>query len=260
VREIAIPLPVASADRIGEIVLNAVASNTRLVVIDHVTSPTGLVFPVEAIVRGCQARGVDVLVDGAHTPGMLPLDVEKLGATYYVANLHKWVCAPKGSAFIWVQPDRQAGIHPTVVSHHLDEGFAREFGWTGTRDISPWLTVPTAISFLAELGWDAVMDHNHRLAVWAHQMLVDRWRVEPISPLDGSLLGSLATVRLPGSLAKLEGQEHQALQQRLYDEFQIELPLVRWNNHGMLRVACQVYNTPTEFERLADAISKLAGR
>jgi isopenicillin-N epimerase len=258
VREVAIPLPVTSAEQIRDAVLNAISPSTRLLVIDHVTSPTGLVFPLEAIIKGCRERGVEVLADGAHTPGMLPLDVEKIGATYYVANLHKWVCAPKGSAFVWVSPDRQADVHPTVISHHLDDGFAREFSWQGTRDISSWLTVPTAIAFMADLGWDAVMEHNHRLAAWAHQMLIDRWNVKPLSPVDGALLGSLATVSLPAALAQLDSKQQQALQQRLFNEFQIEVPLVGWNGRSMLRVACQVYNTPAEYDRLAAVILNLA--
>jgi isopenicillin-N epimerase len=258
VREVPIPLPVTSGKAISDAVLNAISPKTRLLVIDHVTSPTGMVFPLEPIIAGCRERGVEVLADGAHMPGMCPLDIEKLGATYYAANLHKWICGPKGSAFIWVHPDRQSEIHPTTVSHHLDEGFRREFQWQGTRDISSWLTVPNAITFMAELGWDNVMKHNHQMATWAHQMLLERWDREPISPIDGSLLGSLATVPLPDRLAKLEGPDQAALAQRLYDEFQIEVPLVYWNGHGMLRVACQVYNTLAEYERLAEVVLQLA--
>ena len=258
-REIAIPLPAASARALADAVVGGVSDRTRLVVVDHVTSPTGLVFPVGEIVRRCRERGVDVLVDGAHAPGMVPLDVAAIGAAYYAANLHKWCLSPKGTAFVWVSPVHQADVHPTVISHNLDAGFADEFAWQGTRDVSAWLTAPAALAFLAELGWDAVLAHNHAMAVWAHQMLVERWRVEPVSPIDGSLLGSTATVRLPGRLAALDGPGQVTLQQRLHDEFRIEVPMIGWAGGAMLRVSCQAYNAPGEYERLGDVIAGLAG-
>jgi isopenicillin-N epimerase len=257
VREVAIPLPVASAAQIAELVLRAISPRTRLVVIDHVTSPTGLVFPVAEIIAGCRARGVAVLVDGAHAPGMLPLDIEALGATYYAANLHKWLCAPKGSAFVWVHPDHQHEVHPSVISHYLDEGFAKEFDWQGTRDISAWLSVPAALAFLDELGLERIMAHNHALANWAHALLVERWQVEAISPKDGALLGAMATVMLPDTFARLDETQQAALQQRLYDEFKIEVPLVYWNGRAMLRVSCQVYNRVEDYERVAEVVRAL---
>jgi isopenicillin-N epimerase len=258
-REIPIPLPIASAEQIRDRVLSALSPRTRLLVIDHVTSPSGLVFPVEQIVGECRKRGVDVLVDGAHAPGMLPLDVAKIGANFYAANLHKWVCSPKGTAFLWVAPDQQAKIHPTVISHHLDEGFAREFGWQGTRDLSAWLTAPMAIEFLGELGWARMMSHNHAMATWAHQLLVRRLNVDPVSPLEdpASLLGSMATVPLPGNLAQLEAVQLLALQQRLYDEFALEQPMFRFQDRAMLRVSAHVYNEPWEYHKLAETIAKL---
>jgi isopenicillin-N epimerase len=256
-REVAIPLPIRSADLVRDIVLNAVSSNTKLLVIDHVTSPTALVFPVKEIIDGCREKGVEVLVDGAHVPGMLPLNVEQVGATYYAANLHKWMCAPKGTAFIWVAPHRQADIHPTTISHHLDDGFSKEFAWQGTRDFSGWLTAPTAIDFMNELGFDKVMAHNHQLAAWAQQLLTKRWGTSPISPVDGSLLGSMATVPLPSPFDQLEGDDVVAFHARLYKEFQIENPIVRWGGQTMLRVSCQVYNQPHEYEHVAATIQSL---
>ena len=258
VREVAVPLPVGSGDDVARPLLAGLTGRTRLVVVDHVTSPTGLVFPVEAIVAGCRARGVDVLVDGAHAPGMVELDVERLGATYYAANLHKWCCAPKGAAVLWVSPDRQAEVHPTVISHNLDAGLAREFAWQGTRDKSAWLTAPAALAFLDELGWDAVRSHNHALAVWAHQHLVARWGVEPVSPSDGSRLGSMAAVRLPGRLALLDEAGLGRLQQSLHDEHQIEVPLVPWPTGPMLRVSAQAYNVADDYRRLGEVVAGLA--
>jgi isopenicillin-N epimerase len=256
-REVAIPLPVVSSQQIADLVLGAISPKTRLLVIDHVTSPTALVFPVEQIVAGCREKGVAILIDGAHAPGMLPLNVQQIGADYYAANLHKWVCAPKGTAFLWVTPEHQAGVHPAVISHNLDQGLAKEFTWQGTRDLSSWLTAPTAINFMEDLAWDQVMRHNHQLASWAHAMLVERWDVEPISPLDGSLLGSMATVQLPGKLAELDGQDAIDFQQRLYTELSLELPVVRFDNRTFIRVSCHVYNVPGDYERLAEILLKI---
>ena len=257
-REVDIPLPVQSGQQIAELVLGALSAHTRLLVIDHVTSPTALIFPVEQIVRGCREKGVAVLIDGAHAPGMLQLHVENLDADYYAANLHKWTCAPKGTAFVWVAARHQPSVHPLVISHHLDQGMAKEFSWQGTRDFSAWWTAPAAIAFIQELGWDNVMQHNHQMATWAQQMLVERWGVGPICPLDGSLLGSMATVVLPGRLAQLDGKDAIDFQQQLYSEFALELPVVRFANQTMIRVSCHVYNTVADYERLAGKISQIA--
>jgi isopenicillin-N epimerase len=256
-RELPVSIPVKSPAAIRDQVLGGISNKTRLLVIDHVTSPTGLVFPVAEIIAGCSARGVEVLVDGAHAPGMIRLNVEQLGATYYAANLHKWICAPRGTAFLSVAASHQAQVHPTVVSHYLDEGFAKEFGWQGTRDLSSWLTAPAALKFWEGFGMAAVMDHNHQMAVWAQQMLCERWQVEAISPIDGSMLGSMATVVLPPPLDRMDAAAAQVFQQRLYSEYQIEAPLMNFGGKHLLRVSCQVYNVAGEYEYLAETILKM---
>lgn len=257
-REIDLPLPIHSAGQIVQSVVCALGPRTRLLIIDHVTSPTALVFPVQAIAAACAERGIEVLVDGAHAPGMLDYHVPDIGATYYSGNLHKWACAPKGSAFLWVRPERQADIHPTTISHHLGEGFFREFSWQGTRDVSAWLTAPRAIAFMASLGWDAVRHHNHTLAVWAHHMFCDRFNMPPRSPLDGQLLGSMATVRLPEPFQSMPEAAGRALEQRLYSDHRIEVPMVHWGGVWHLRVSCQLYNSPDQYVRLADVIERIA--
>lgn len=258
VREVPVPLPVESADQIANAVLGGLSPRTRLLVIDHVTSPTALVFPVERIIAGCAERGVEVLVDGAHAPGMLPLDVGRLGAAYYAGNLHKWVCAPKGIAFLWARPDLQANVHPLVISHFLSEGFAREFGWQGTRDYSAVWATPRAIEWLAGFGWEAVRAHNQELAIRAHQMLCEQWGVPPISPIDGRLLGSMAAMPLPPPLDRMTEEEGTALQQRLYSEFGLEVPLSFWNGKRWLtRVSCQLYNRWGDYERVGEVVGRM---
>lgn len=259
-REIDLAVPVESAHQIERVVVGAVSSRTRLLVVDHVTSPTAIVFPAERIAAACAERGVDVLVDGAHAPGMLALDVPRVGAAYYVGNLHKWACAPKGSAFLWVRPDRQAQVHPLAVSHNLGQGFAREFEWQGTRDLSAWLSAVHGIEFMSRFGWDRVMEHNHRLAVWVQALLCEKWCVQPITPADGRLLGSMCTVPLPSQLSSLDVGASQRMNQRLYCEFGVEAPIVNWGGRNYVRPCSQIYNVPADYERLSEAILSLAAR
>jgi isopenicillin-N epimerase len=257
VREIDVPTPLTSPEQIERLILSAISDATKLLIVDHVTSPTALIFPVESIVAACTRRGIDVLIDGAHAPAMLPLNVASLGAAYYAGNLHKWVCAPKGSAFLWVRPDCQSAIHPLSISHFLGQGFVTEFSWQGTRDFSAWLAVPAALDFLTSLGWDRVRAYNHDLAVWTQQLLCERWGVEPITSLDGRLLGSMCTVRLPPPLDQLSVTDAANFQRRLYYEEQIEVPVMRWAGAAHVRPCCQVYNTASQYERLAETILRM---
>ncbi|MDB5321799.1 MAG: cefD [Phycisphaerales bacterium] len=257
-REIPVATPVENGQRIARTIIDGLSDRTRLLVIDHITSPTALVFPVEPIAAACAARGVELLIDGAHAPGMLDLNVPATGATYYAGNLHKWACAPKGCAFLWVAPHRQADIHPCVISHNYGQGLAAEFVWQGTRDASAWLTLPAALQFMADLGWERIRYHNHALTVWAHAMLCERFAVSPLSPIDGQLLGATATVRLPDPLTHLTDDQAKALQQSLYTDHRIEVPLFGWQGAQHLRVSCQVYNRPADYHRLADVITAVA--
>jgi isopenicillin-N epimerase len=257
-RELDIPIPVTSADDIARRIIAALTGRTKLLVIDHITSPTALIFPVGQIVAACNERGVEVLVDGAHAPGMLELDLAGLNPTYYAGNLHKWVCAPKGSGFLYVRPDRQADIHPCIVSHYFATDFVREFNWQGTRDFSSWFSVPAAIEFMSNLGWSRVRAYNHALTNWAHSMLAERWRVQPISPLRGEVLGSMVSLRLPAPLAHLSDVEAKRIQHLLYHEHRVEAPIMQWNGHTLIRPCAQIYNSPDDYERLAAGIEQLA--
>jgi isopenicillin-N epimerase len=248
-------MPFRSPDEVTAAVESALSGRTRLVVIDHITSPTAIIFPVREIIDRCAARGVDVLVDGAHAPGMIELDIESLGAAYYCGNLHKWCCAPKGAAFLWVRPDRQKGVHPPTISHFLDQGLTAEFDWQGTTDITAWLSAPAAIEFLSRFGWDRVREHNHRLATWSQQHLCDRWRTAPNSPADGSMLGSMTTVTLPQPMKRFESRE--AITRLLFERFRVEAPAVDWAGGRYVRPCCQVYNTAADIERLAEAVTSL---
>lgn len=256
-REIDCAPPIASADQLVQEIMGGLSDRTRLLVIDHISSPTAIIFPVEEIIRRCRERGIDVFVDGAHAPGMLPLDIERLGASYYAGNLHKWCCAPRGAGFLWVRPDRQERIHPLVISHRYGQGIAREFSWQGTRDVTPWLTAPAALEFMAKLGWERVREHNRALARWAHAMLCGRLGIEPISPIEGSLLGSMASLPLPSALPNMTEAEGDLLQQRLYSEFRIEVPLMPRFGRGFVRLSAHVYNQSDDYHRLAEVLEAL---
>jgi len=260
VRVAKIPFPLSSADEISAAILEQITPRTRLVLLDHVMSPSGLITPVEALVRALSERGIDTLIDGAHGPGMLPLDLERLGAAYYTGNLHKWVCAPKGAAFLWVRRDRQARIHPLVISHgwaapRTDRPrFLLEFDWPGTLDASAILSVPTALAFLGGLfegGFPALYAHNHALALAGRDILCAALGTPPPSP--DALLGSLAVALFPEVTprAPTPSALYEALVAR-----GIEVPIVPLPGYpsGFVRIAAQVYNSEAELSVLAEAL------
>jgi isopenicillin-N epimerase len=258
-REVALPLPITGDDPLLEALRPALTARTRLVVVDQITSPTALALPLEGLLRECRHRGIEVLVDGAHAPGMVPVHVADVGATYWTGNLHKWCCAPKTVGVLWVAPERRGAVHPASVSHFLDEGLLAEFEWQGTLDIAPWMTAGVAIDFMGQWGWERLMAHNRQLAAWAHRLLCARWEVEPLSPLDGRWLGSMATVALPPEVRALHATA-ESLQAGLYEEHRIEAPVVDFGGRWHIRVSAQAYNHADQYERLAQAILEIAAR
>jgi isopenicillin-N epimerase len=265
-----IPFPVPSPDAVVDAVVAAVTPRTRLALLDHVTSPTGLVLPIARLIAELGRRGVDTLVDGAHAPGMVPLELRTLGATYYTGNCHKWMCAPKGSAFLWVRPDRRADIHPLTISHGANAvrpertRFRLEFDWTGTSDPTAWMTVPTAIEYLASLvdgGWPALMARNRALALEARGLLSAAAGTAP--PCPDEMIGSLASVMLPdGATSEIAWRRPDPLQRRLYDDWKIEVPVMSWPAppRRLIRVSAQLYNTRDDYVRLAGALTKELAR
>lgn len=253
IREVDVPLPLRSPSDWIDRVCAAFSQRTRLLLIDHITSPTALVVPVREIVAAARARGIMTLVDGAHTPGSIALSVDEIGADAYTANLHKWVCAPKGCAILVVRSGLESSVHPLATSHFFGEGFGREFDWQGTRDFSPWLCAPIAIDFFAQFGWERVRAHNHALACWSQRFLCARWQVEPLSPLEGSMLASMAAVRLPDGVQDRFASAT-ALQAELYDRHRIELPVIDWKGRWHCRVSCHLHTAPALLERLADVV------
>ncbi len=256
----AIPFPLPSAEHAVQAVLACVTPRTRLALVDHVTSQTGLVLPIARIVAELAARGVDTLVDGAHAPGMVPFDLRAIGAAYYTGNCHKWLCAPKAAGFLHVRADRQQLIHPLATSHGANSPrtdrsrFLIEFAWTGTHDPTACLSVPEAIRFMGSLlpgGWPQVIARNRELALAARTVLCRALNIPPPCPDD--CVGSLASVPLPDALS------HERLAGLLREQHRFEIPVIPWPAHPrrVIRISAQLYNSLPEYRRLADGLTKL---
>jgi isopenicillin-N epimerase len=266
-----VPFPLSDRTQVVEAVLAGVTSRTRLALLDHVTSATALVVPIEHLVASLAERGIDTLVDGAHAPGMVDLDVGAIGAAYYTGNLHKWVCAPKGSGFLWVRRDRQATIRPLAISHGANSPrtersrFRLEFDWTGTVDPSSYLAVPEAIRFGASLlpgGWAALRSRDRDLALRGRALVCGALGLEPPAP--EVMIGSFASIALPETDEPFEVQGielqgdrvHAALLARGFQVMVTPWPQRpsggRWRR--LLRVSAAPYNDLDQMERLAGAL------
>ena len=264
-----VPFPLDGPEQVTEAVLAAVTPKTRLVLLDHVTSPTGIIFPLETLVPRIQGMGVDVLVDGAHAPGMIPVDLQTLGAAYYTGNCHKWLCAPKGAAFLQVRQDRQALIRPLTISHGANSRrtdrsrFRLEFDWLGTQDHTAYLSIPRAVEFVGGLapgGWAEVRARNSALARKARAILCETLEVAP--PCPESMLGSLATVQLPEAKdSPISVLESDPLQLALRDRYQIEIPIFAWPSapRRWIRVSPALHNSEAQYRYLAEALRELLG-
>ena len=233
----------------------ALSPRTKLVITDHVVSETALIFPVTAVVRACEARNVPVLVDGAHVPGALDLNVAEIGADFYVANLHKWAMAPRSCAFLAVKEAWQPIMHPPVISWGYGSGFTQEFDWVGTRDPTPWLCAPEGIRFLESQGLDELRRYNHDLAWRAAQFLTDQWRT-PLE-IDESRVGCMVAVMAPESCGRDKTHAAQ-LRDRLLFDHNIEVHAHARAGRVWVRVSAQIYNEDRDIEGLASAVKTVS--
>ncbi|NJM28219.1 MAG: aminotransferase class V-fold PLP-dependent enzyme [Pseudanabaena sp. RU_4_16] len=247
--EAQVPFPIRNEAEIVAAIATQLNPRVKLLAIDHITSPTALIFPVAEIIRLAKLQNIPVIVDGAHAPGMIPLHIESLNADWYVGNCHKWLFAPKGCGFLWTTPQKQKETHPTVISHGLGSGYCHEFDWTGTRDFSAWLAVTEAIAFARQLGFTQIYTHNHNLAVWAGQLLVHAWGGRTNTP--SSTTGAMTTVQVP---AKKSTYGYQELHDYLWEFHRIEVPIIPFANRLWVRISAQIYNEPSEYRLLAEAL------
>jgi isopenicillin-N epimerase len=257
-----IPFPIESPQQIIDAVIANISPKTRLALLDHVTSQTGLIFPIQQLVYELQQRGVDTLIDGAHVLGMLPLNLREIGATYYTGNCHKWLCAPKGAAFLYVQRDKQQSIRPLTISHGANSKFTHksrfqlEFDWMGTDDPTAYMCVAEAIKFIGGLlpgGWNELMQRNHDLVLQGRQVICQALDVPPLCPDD--MIGSMAVISMP---AALEKHSYMALHDNLFDNFGIEVQVVAWEKPKLLvRISAQIYNSLEQYEYLGEVLREL---
>jgi isopenicillin-N epimerase len=264
-----VPLPIRHPEEVVEAILAAVSPRTRVALISHVTSVSGLIFPIETIVRELDRLGVDTLVDAAHAPGMVPIDVRALGAAWWTGNGHKWLCGPKVAGMLCVREDRRAGLRPLVTSHGRNDprperpALWKEFDWQGTSNPTAFLALPEAIQVIGGLqpgGWAAHMTANWALAIAGRSVIQDRLGLEPIAP--ESMVGAMAAVALPTTLDEAAAE---ALTNSIADEERIEVPVGPFPvraarepgaapSHALLRISAQRYNEAADYERLADVL------
>jgi isopenicillin-N epimerase len=277
-----VPFPTPTPDEAFEAIMAAVTPRTRLAIIDHVTSPTALIMPIERLVPALAERGVDVLVDGAHGPGMIPVHIRDIGAAYYAGNGHKWMCAPKGSAFLHVRRDRQALIKPLAISHGANDTrmdrsrFRLDFDWQGTLDPTAWLSWPATIDAMAEMmpgGWSSIQAFNHNLALAADEMLAEALHTTMQAP--AQMIGTMATIKLPGGpWGQAEAKRRMNMIEAALRGRRFEVPLMLWPcpwlvDSGdlppttefeiVVRISAQVYNYLGQFERLSSILAGFAG-
>ena len=263
-----IPFPFRSVEDLVAPILAAVTPRTRLALLDHVTSQTGIILPIEQLVAELNRCGVDTLVDGAHAPGMVPLNLNRLGAAYYTGNCHKWICAPKGTALLHVRRDKQSLIRPLTISHGANSArtdrsrFLLEFGWPGTWDAAGALSVAEAIRFIGSSlpgGWPSVRQRNRALVLAARKILCEALQVS--APCPEEFIGSLAAVPLPdapsAAMPQLPFNEY-PLQCALRLKHRIEVPVISWPvpPKRWLRISAQLYNTLPQYELLAEALKQ----
>ncbi|HEY2907467.1 MAG TPA: aminotransferase class V-fold PLP-dependent enzyme [Vicinamibacterales bacterium] len=252
-RTVHVDYPIRDRGDVVGAIVHALTPRTKLVVVDHVTAQTALLLPVTEIAAECRARGVPVLVDGAHVPGSRRLDIASLGVDWYSANLHKWAHAPRGCGILWVTPERQSAVHLPVVSWGYNKGFREEFEHTATADPTSFLAAPEGIALLREWDFDACVSYMHELAWEAAGLLTERWGTKFEIPRD--MVGAMVTVPLPEA-AGASDADAMRLRLALLVEDRIEVQLHAWRGRLWTRVSAQVYNDRSDIARLADAVAR----
>jgi isopenicillin-N epimerase len=253
VRVVDLPDAMAGEESLIQAVEAEIRPQTRLAILDHITSETALILPLAAIASRCHHHGVAVLADGAHAPGAVPVDIEALGVDWYTGNLHKWAWAPRSCGILWVHPSRQSALHHPIVSWGLDQGFVLEFDWPGTRDPTPYLSAPAAIAYMREFGVEAVRSYNHGLAWQAGCAMAAHWNTKLLGLEE--MIGTMVSVPLPQSLGST-ADEAKALRDALLFQDNIEVQVYARRDRLHVRVSAQIYNEMTDVERLIDAIDR----
>ena len=249
-----ISMPIANVDDFIGQFWQGVTARTKVIYLSHITSPTAVIFPVAEVCRRAREEGILTVVDGAHAPGQISLNLEETGADFYSGNLHKWLCAPKGAGFLYARPDVQDLLEPLVVSWGWmsekpgPSRFVDHHEWWGTRDIAAFLSVPAAIKFQEENNWDMVRAHCHTLAIVAETMIRELTDLSS-QYSDDTWYAQMVAAPLPTKT------DTGALKSCLYDDYRVEVPLVEWNGKKLIRVSAQGYNTQEDIDCLLKALS-----
>lgn len=252
-----ITLPLTSPEALLDDFWQGVTENTRLIYFSHITSPTALTFPASRICECAREQDILTLIDGAHAPGQIPLDLTALGADFYCGNLHKWLCAPKGSAFLYARPEVQHLVEPLVIGWGWESErpnpipFVDHHEEQGTRDISAFLAVPEAIRYQRSHNWDQIRDECHQLACEMRRRIIKLTKLPPLCPESKTWFVQMASARLPDHI------DHQELKRRLYDQYRIEIPLMHWNGQNLIRFSFQAYNDMGDVHALEAALARI---
>ena len=251
-----ISVPINNADEVIEAVWAGVSDRTRVLFISHITSPTAIIFPIQELIRRAHERGILTVIDGAHAIGQIDLNLHDLGADFYSSNCHKWLMAPKGSAFLYARRDVQHLVEPLVVSWGWQSErpsasrFIDEQEWQGTRDIAAYLSVPAAIQFFRDHDWPQVRQACHELVRYAREQATALTGLPSLTPDDAAWFSQLSALPLPAC-------DLDALKTRLYNEYQIEIPVITWNQRHFVRISIQGYNTRADVDTLIAALREL---
>lgn len=256
---ISFSIPIATKNEFVEQFWRGVTPQTRVIFLSHITSPTAIIFPIEEIIQRARAAGIITVIDGAHAPGQIPLDLDALGADFYGGNLHKWLCAPKGAGFLYARPEMQKLLKPLVVSWGYesmmpsDSTFIDHHEWWGTRDIAAFLSVPAAIEFQKKHDWEKIRMACNQLARETQKRICDLTGLPPLHSDAGHWFRQMFAAPLPADT------DIAALKQRLYDEYRIEVPLIDWNGRKLIRVSIQGYNSQKDTDALLSALEECCG-
>ncbi len=246
-----IPVPTSPGDVLARI-LDAAGRRVKLAIVDHITSPTALVFPIESLVAGLHSRGIPVLGEGAHVLGHRPLDVRALGAEWYVSNAHKWLYAPKGTAILYASEKAKPITQPVVASHFVAMGFPRAFDYIGTRDYSSWLSLPAALAFFRDLGLQRVWDHTAELVKTGSELLMNLG-ARPVGPLE--MCGAMRTFILPQRRPAAE-QDPVQLRRDLWERDRIQIRTDALLGHLTVRFSAQAYVGQADLVKLAATLER----
>jgi isopenicillin-N epimerase len=248
-----LPAAVESDDQVLQAVSAAFTSRTRLLVIDHISSATATIFPVARIAQAAKRAGIAVLVDGAHVPGHLPLDVAALGADWYTGNAHKWLFAPRGCGLLWTAPSRQAQTFPAVLSHGTDDGYTEAFDWIGTRDVTPWLCFEISANIHEGLGGAELLQRNRALASEGAALIAER--LGAVITVPAALRGAM--VAIPMGLAPKKADVAKQMRRSLTAEYGVIAPIYDFGGRIWVRVSAQIYNQLDDYRRCSEALIKL---